>query len=110
MGQKFFLLDILTLQMGPIVCPETSVRNYNYTLRNVPEEYISHLIRFRSLKSRQKQRIVITSCSGKFPFANNHRLLFQSIPTGRPHPFFPTAFFRLQEVLYRAYTTALQPG
>ena len=24
--------------MGPIVCTETSVRNYHYTLRNTPEE------------------------------------------------------------------------
>ena len=24
--------------MGPIGCPETSVRNYHYTLRNIPEE------------------------------------------------------------------------
>jgi len=24
--------------MGPIVCPETSVRNYHYLLRNNPEE------------------------------------------------------------------------
>jgi len=26
------------LKMGPIGCPETSVRNYHYTLRNIPEE------------------------------------------------------------------------
>jgi len=24
--------------MGPIGCPETSVRNYQYSLRNIPEE------------------------------------------------------------------------
>jgi len=24
--------------MGPIGCPETSVRNYYYTLRNIPDE------------------------------------------------------------------------
>ena len=28
----------LPLKMGPIGCPETSVRNYHYTLRNIPEE------------------------------------------------------------------------
>jgi hypothetical protein len=27
--------------MGPIGCPETSVRNYHYTLRNNPEEHSS---------------------------------------------------------------------
>ena len=26
------------LKMGPIDCPETSVDNYNCTLRNIPEE------------------------------------------------------------------------
>ena len=40
------------LNMGPICCPETSVRNYNYTPRNSPEELISHLLRCGSLKSR----------------------------------------------------------
>jgi hypothetical protein len=29
--------------MGPIECPETSVRNYHYTPRNNPEERGSHL-------------------------------------------------------------------
>ena len=29
--------------MGPIGCPETSVRNYQYLLRNSPEERSSHL-------------------------------------------------------------------
>ena len=28
-------------KMGPIGCPETSVRSYHYTLRNIPEEHIS---------------------------------------------------------------------
>jgi hypothetical protein len=28
----------LPLKMGPIGCPETSVRDYHYTLRNIPEE------------------------------------------------------------------------
>jgi hypothetical protein len=38
--------------MGPIGCPETSVRNYYYTLRNRPEERSSHLFRGGSLKKR----------------------------------------------------------
>jgi len=29
--------DSCPLQMGPIVCPEMSVRNYHYTLRNIPD-------------------------------------------------------------------------
>ena len=31
-------VKILTLKMGHIGCPETSVRNYHYSLRNNPEE------------------------------------------------------------------------
>jgi hypothetical protein len=40
-----------SVKMGPIGCPETSVRNYNYSLRNNPEERSSHLLRGESLKS-----------------------------------------------------------
>ena len=38
--------------MGQRGCPETSVSIYHYTLRNFPEERISHLLRGGSLKSR----------------------------------------------------------
>ena len=38
--------------MGPIGCPETSVRNCHYSLRNSAEECSSHLLRSGSLKSR----------------------------------------------------------
>jgi hypothetical protein len=38
--------------MGPIVCAETSVINYHYSLRNSPEERSYHLQRGGSLKSR----------------------------------------------------------
>jgi len=41
--------------MGLIGCPETSVRNYHYTLRNNPEERSSNLLRGGSLKSRVPQ-------------------------------------------------------
>jgi len=38
-----FILNFLSLEnMRPIGCPETSVMNYNYTLRNNPEERISY--------------------------------------------------------------------
>jgi len=33
----------LALRMGPIDCPETSVRNYHYWLRNKPEYISSYL-------------------------------------------------------------------
>jgi len=35
----------------PVVCPETSVRNYHYSLCNNPEDHSSHLLRSGSLKS-----------------------------------------------------------
>ena len=38
--------------MGPMGCPETSVRNYHYTLRNNLEQRISHVLRGGSVKSR----------------------------------------------------------
>jgi len=46
----FFIF--VTLKIRPIVCPETSVINYHYSLDNNPEERSSHLLRGRSLKSR----------------------------------------------------------
>jgi hypothetical protein len=49
-----FLLDSWTLKMGPRGCPEMSVRNYHYALRNIPEEHSSHLLRGGSLKTREE--------------------------------------------------------
>jgi hypothetical protein len=44
----FWILD--PLKMGPISCPETSVRNYHYSLRNNSEERSSHLLRGSGVK------------------------------------------------------------
>jgi hypothetical protein len=38
------VLDILTLKMGPIGCPKTSVINYHSVLHNMPQESRSHRI------------------------------------------------------------------
>ena len=38
--------------MGPLNCPETSVRNCHSTLRHIPEERRSHLHHGGSMKSR----------------------------------------------------------
>ena len=38
--------------MGRIGCPETSVNNYQFTPRNIPEEWRSHLRRSESLNLR----------------------------------------------------------
>jgi len=40
-----------SLKMAPIGCPETSVRNYHYSLLNDPEERSSSLLSGGSLKS-----------------------------------------------------------
>ena len=40
----------LSLKMEPIGYPETSVRNYHYTLCNSPEEFSSYLFSCGSLK------------------------------------------------------------
>ena len=45
------VLDSWPLQTGPTGCPQTSVWNYHYSLRNKPEERNSHLLHGRSLKS-----------------------------------------------------------
>jgi hypothetical protein len=42
----------LTLNMEPISCPETSVKDYHSSLRNIPEERRCHQHRRGSLKSR----------------------------------------------------------
>ena len=44
-------LDSWTLRMGLIGCPETSARNYHYSLRNNSEEHSSQLLLDGSLKS-----------------------------------------------------------
>jgi len=51
-GSAGFLLDSQPLKMEPIGCPETSVRNYQYSLPNKLEGRSSHLLHGRSLKSR----------------------------------------------------------
>jgi hypothetical protein len=43
--------------MGPIVCPETSVRHYHSALREIPEKRSSHLHRGGSLKSRMLAQV-----------------------------------------------------
>jgi len=50
-----------TLRIGPIGCPETSVRNYNYSLRNNPEELSSQVLRGVSLKSRNNKIVSLTN-------------------------------------------------
>jgi hypothetical protein len=46
------------VKMVPIGCPETSVRNYSYTLPNSREAGSSHLLRGGSLKSGKELEIL----------------------------------------------------
>ena len=50
------LLDFWSFKMGPIGCPETSVRNYQYTLLSNPEERSSLL----KVKCRQETKCEFT--------------------------------------------------
>ena len=45
--------DSSTLTMGRIGCPETSVKNYHYSLRNNPEQRRSQTLRDARLESRK---------------------------------------------------------
>ena len=60
--------------MGPVSCPETSVRNYRHTLRNSPEGRSPHLLRGVSLKSRKKLP-AFTESRRSFPRAQNTAIL-----------------------------------
>ena len=63
------------LNVGPIDCPETSVTNHHYTLRNDSEDSSSRLLRGRSLKSRIVQRLAHPLLSFVYP-TFRHRIHF----------------------------------
>jgi len=63
-GTTRFILDSRLLNMEPIDCSETSVRNCHYSLRNNPEERSSRLFRGGSLKPTQTRDISVTSLQG----------------------------------------------
>ena len=56
------------LKFRPIGCPETSVRNYDYSLHNKPEDCSSHLLGSGSLASRIAQQCT-TTCRSILGFA-----------------------------------------
>jgi len=47
--------------MGSTDCPETSVGNYNYTLRVIPKDHRAHLRRGGRLKSLTEMSIITTA-------------------------------------------------
>jgi hypothetical protein len=44
------------LKMGPIGRPETPIRSYRYTLRNIPEDFFERIEEFRYLGTTLKNR------------------------------------------------------
>jgi len=60
-------------KMGTIGCPETSVSNYHYTLRNSPGERRSHLILGGSLKSRKITQSPFYEVRLRWQQARTHR-------------------------------------
>jgi hypothetical protein len=53
------LSELFTLEMGPIGCPETSVRNYHCSLRKKPEERSSHSALFKVTVCRILSKIIM---------------------------------------------------
>jgi hypothetical protein len=76
----FFFLDFLTRGWDQIGCTETSVQNYQSTLRNIPEKRSFHVHRAGSLKSR---KVLFTFKVNK----RSLRLINYIIPTNALHCF-----------------------
>jgi len=51
---------ISPLKMGPICCPESSVRNYHYSLRNSPKERSPHLLRGGTCNHSHARQLLMT--------------------------------------------------
>ena len=68
-------LSVLSLKMGPTGCPETSVVNYHYSLRNNPKERSSYLLRGGSLNSPPR----FPKCSSKHDFQRKICMTFSSV-------------------------------
>jgi hypothetical protein len=61
------LLDSLPLMMGPIGCPDTSVRNHHHSLHNNPDEGSSHQLLGGSLKSHMVQLVCMQDLNWGLP-------------------------------------------
>ena len=60
------LKDSCPVKMGPIICPEKSLKNCHYLLRNNQEERSSLLLRGGSLQSRRVRPFLRLSTSGSY--------------------------------------------
>ena len=69
--------------MGPIGCPETSVKNYRYSLRNSPNERSSLVLRLCNHTSQVThiyQRFTCTAVQITMPAGRNLKFLLHSFP------------------------------
>jgi len=73
-GSSSWILD--NWKMGPTGCPETSVRNYHYSLCNSTEERSSHLLRGKSLKSSLLPLRTASLCKTHIPHLVAHIWIF----------------------------------
>ena len=63
--------------MGPISCPETSVRNYHYTLRNNTEQRSYHLKASLNIAPYEYQNMVgVLSVEFKCDFIGRENVIF----------------------------------
>jgi len=77
--QQAVVVSYRPLIIGPIGCPEISVINYHYSLRNDSEEHSSHLLRGGSLNSRNFIRIY--KCLRTMSFLSTVVTIILIIPT-----------------------------
>jgi hypothetical protein len=53
--------------MGPISCPETSVKDYHSTLSNIPEERIAHLLLNKPVSTLATEPVLLILSAGIKP-------------------------------------------
>jgi hypothetical protein len=99
MSQPLFrrVKDSWPLKMELTGCPETSVRNYHYLLRNNPEECSSHLLLGGSLKSRIRPG---TNCTWGWVRICQFMHVSTGLFTVTSHLSRPSTSFRLSAIDY----------
>jgi hypothetical protein len=70
--------EVTQIMLGPIGCTETSVRNYHYTLRNMPEDRTSHVdtITMVTLKLHSLETFLFQKGTRHAPY-----IFMQSVPS-----------------------------
>jgi hypothetical protein len=107
----------LPLKMVPIRCPETSVPNYHFMLRNNPEERSSLLHRGGSLKSHMKILFPVNeplkylisifgkcSTNDKIIYCKAHLFICYEFPLGKVNVTTPLKHFCHLPLLFKTTT------